>query len=54
MTWAKAWKQMEIDGEFFVHRERDRQETLPWDFIDHGISKQSLWAGYQRARMTAE
>jgi radical SAM superfamily enzyme YgiQ (UPF0313 family) len=54
MTWAKAWQQMEIDGEFFVHRERDRRETLPWDFIDHGISKQSLWAGYQRARMAAE
>ena len=28
---------------WYLHRERARDEILPWDFIGHGVSKQYLW-----------
>ncbi|MBU1205743.1 MAG: hypothetical protein KKH04_02250 [Proteobacteria bacterium] len=32
-----------------VYRERAWEENFPWDFVDHGINKELLWAEYQRA-----
>jgi radical SAM superfamily enzyme YgiQ (UPF0313 family) len=28
---------------WYLHRERERGEVLPWDFIGHGVSKEFLW-----------
>ncbi|MBF0226493.1 MAG: radical SAM protein [Desulfobacterales bacterium] len=39
---SSALKQMEINPEFYVTRNRNIDETLPWDFIDHGINKSFL------------
>ena len=48
---AEAWAQSAaINADFYVQRERDRKERLPWDFIDHGIDKTYLWNEYRRAR----
>ncbi|MFQ5900338.1 MAG: radical SAM protein [Thermodesulfobacteriota bacterium] len=33
--------------EFFVYRHKDIRETLPWDFIDHGIDKGYLVMEYK-------
>ncbi len=35
--------------DFFVHRRYDAQELLPWDFIDHSVSKQYLWVEWRKA-----
>lgn len=48
-NWPQTFKTSAINPSFFVHRERDRSECLPWDFIDHGLSKDFLWSEYQRA-----
>ena len=35
--------------DFFVHRRYDAKELLPWDFIDHSVSKQYLWVEWRKA-----
>ncbi|MDP2992353.1 MAG: radical SAM protein, partial [Deltaproteobacteria bacterium] len=48
-SWKKAYKEVELNPDFFVSRERDRDELFPWDFIDHGLNKDYLWEEYQKA-----
>jgi radical SAM superfamily enzyme YgiQ (UPF0313 family) len=36
------------DPDFFVHREAGLEETLPWDFLDHGLTKKFLAREYHR------
>lgn len=38
-----------LDPDFFVHRRYDYNEILPWDFIDHSVSKQYLWVEWRKA-----
>lgn len=38
-----------LNPDFFVHRRYDVNETLPWDFIDHAVSKQYLWVEWRKA-----
>jgi radical SAM superfamily enzyme YgiQ (UPF0313 family) len=38
-----------LNPDFFVHRHYDSRETLPWDFIDHSVSKQYLWVEWRKA-----
>ncbi len=35
--------------DFFVQRRYDSRELLPWDFIDHAVSKQYLWVEWRKA-----
>jgi radical SAM superfamily enzyme YgiQ (UPF0313 family) len=53
LAWAKSWQQMGLRPDFFSRRERPREEILPWDIIDHGVDKESLWGEYQRAKESA-
>jgi radical SAM superfamily enzyme YgiQ (UPF0313 family) len=48
-NWTQAIKAVNVNPEFYVYRERDREELFPWDFIDHGVSKDYLWQEYQAA-----
>jgi len=48
-NWSEATKAINVNPEFYVYREREREELLPWDFIDHGFSKDYLWNEYQAA-----
>ena len=48
LTWSDALKETNLNPDFYLHRERARDECLPWDFIDHGFSKDALWRGYER------
>ena len=34
---------------FYAHRERNKEENMPWDWIDCGIKKDFLWLEWQRA-----
>ena len=42
-TWMEAFKACGLDPAFYANRERGRDEILPWDHIDSGITKQFLW-----------
>ena len=48
--WTDAFEKAGINPDFYVHRERGRDERFPWDFIDAGVSKQFLLREYDRAR----
>jgi radical SAM superfamily enzyme YgiQ (UPF0313 family) len=47
--WLKAAEASGIDRDFYISREKEFNEILPWDFIDMGISKERLWDEYQKA-----
>lgn len=49
MTWAKAWRKAGLERDFYVYREQTFEEILPWDIIDHGVSKGKLWEQYIKA-----
>ena len=49
-NWAQTLKTVSVNSDFYVLRERDPDEKLPWDFIDHGIKKSFLHREYQRAQ----
>ncbi len=49
-NWAQTLKTVPVNPDFYVYRERDPAEQLPWDFIDHGIKKSYLQKEYQRAK----
>ena len=40
--WLEAFTATGIDPDFYTMRERDLDETLPWDFIDVGVTKEFL------------
>jgi radical SAM family uncharacterized protein len=48
-NWAHTLKSIPINPDFYVIRERDLNENLPWDFIDQGIKKSFLQQEFQRA-----
>lgn len=48
-NWAQTLKASPVNTHFYVHRKRDLNERLPWDFIDHGIKKSFLIAEHKRA-----
>lgn len=50
LTWNRAWRKVGVERDFYVHRERQYREVLPWEIIDHGVSKTKLWAEYMRAK----
>jgi radical SAM superfamily enzyme YgiQ (UPF0313 family) len=47
--WTAALKNSYINPDFWVYREKGKNEILPWDFIDHGIKKGDLWKEYKEA-----
>ena len=48
-NWKKAMQISQINPDFFVYRPKDLDELLPWDFIDHGITKKHLKTEYRLA-----
>jgi N-acetyl-anhydromuramyl-L-alanine amidase AmpD len=48
-NWPQAIKSVAVNPDVYVVRERDPDELLPWDFIDHHVSKAYLKAEYRRA-----
>jgi len=49
IDWRKACTNRGIDTEFYLFRQRDLHEILPWDFIDNYLAKEKLWAEYDKA-----
>ncbi len=52
-NWNQALRETSINADFYVYRKRDLDEIFPWDFIDHGISKEQLKAEYLKAMKEA-
>ncbi len=48
-NWPKTLKACAINPDFYVYRERARDELFPWEFIDNGIEKSFLRQEYERA-----
>ena len=48
-TWLEAFAACGLDPAFYAYRRRDRDEILPWDFVDSGISKSFLWREKEKA-----
>jgi len=48
-NWGKILRSSPSHGDFFALRERNFDELLPWDFIDHGFHKDFLINEYKRA-----
>ena len=53
-NWPQALKQVNVNADFYVYREKDPAEFLPWDFIDHGVSREFLLEEYRKAMETAK
>ncbi len=47
-NWKKALKEVNINPEFYVYRQKSLEEILPWDIIELGISKKALAADYKK------
>lgn len=44
--WNRAFRESDINPDFYVYRQRPFEEQLPWDFIKHTVSKETLWKEY--------
>ena len=42
-TWMEAFRECGLDPAFYANRERKKDEILPWDHIDSGVTKAFLW-----------
>jgi radical SAM family uncharacterized protein len=51
--WQAAFETTDIDPDFYAARERRYEETLPWDVIDTGVSKEYLWSEKVRGEQAA-
>ncbi len=48
-SYSMALRKWELNPDFYTYRERRADETFPWDFIDHGISKKFLRREYEKS-----
>ena len=47
--WLQAFEDCGLTVDFYAHRQRGLEETLPWDHIDSGISKEFLKREWKKA-----
>jgi radical SAM superfamily enzyme YgiQ (UPF0313 family) len=48
-NWAQALKEVNINPDFYVYRQKQFEEILPWDIIDLGVSKKALISECRKA-----
>ena len=48
-AFRKAMKELKIDADECLYRQRDKDEILPWDHLDMGFSKDYLYNEYEKA-----
>ena len=49
-VWMKQFEKTGLSLEFYTSRERSKDELLPWDFIDAGISRNFLYREYEKSK----
>jgi radical SAM superfamily enzyme YgiQ (UPF0313 family) len=48
-NWSQALRDVNIHPDFYVYRQKDLDEIMPWDIIDIGTSKKRLLREYEKA-----
>ena len=48
-VWQEAFAACGLDMGFYANRVRNRDERLPWAFIDAGVTQRYLWLEHERA-----
>ncbi|HBZ6547495.1 TPA: TIGR03960 family B12-binding radical SAM protein [Clostridium perfringens] len=48
--WQEALAEGNVDGDFYVYRQRSYDEILPWDFIDIGVTRKYLERENEKAK----
>ena len=48
-AWREAFEETGIDPAFYAFRRRAKDEILPWDHIDCGVTKEFLWREKEKA-----
>ncbi len=48
--WLQAFADCGLDPQFYISRERGKEELFPWDFLDYGVDKDWLWKEWERAK----
>ncbi len=50
-VWQDVLEECHVSRDFYNYREREKDEILPWDFIDIGVSKNFLWREYEQSKL---
>jgi len=48
-NWVRAFKEVTINPAFYVYRQKDVNEFLPWDIIEVGVPQKALIKEYKKA-----
>jgi len=48
-NWRAAVEESGVDGDFYIFRDRSRDQVLPWDIIDGGMKKSFFQSEYEKA-----
>jgi radical SAM superfamily enzyme YgiQ (UPF0313 family) len=48
-NWTQAMRNSPLNPDFWVMRQRGRNEQFPWEVLDHGVERNYLWHEYERA-----
>lgn len=51
--WEKTFAETGVDLDFYLHRERGKDEVLPWDHLFIQMRKEWLWQEFEAARNAA-
>jgi len=49
MDFKRAVREAGLDAAFYLFRRRERDELLPWDVVDNGVSKAYFWKELQQS-----
>ncbi|MBR1730673.1 MAG: radical SAM protein [Selenomonadaceae bacterium] len=49
-NFRQALKELQIDADYYLYRERSENEIFAWDFLDMGFSKKYLYSEYLKAK----
>ena len=47
--WREAFAELGIDPAFYAYRRREKDEIMPWNVIDCGVTKEFLWREKEKA-----
>lgn len=48
--WEQVLEDHAVSRDFYNYREREKDESFPWDFIDIGVTKEFLYREYENSR----
>ena len=52
-AWREAFEETGVDPAFYAFRRREKDEIMPWDHIDCGVTKEFLWREKEKADKAA-